>query len=56
MEKEDKNIKLSKCPLCGRAFYIKTTRKGDIKITCPFCEQKVTIKINGDKKHENGTS
>jgi len=58
-DKKDKNIKLCKCPLCGCAFYIKTEKKGDIQITCPFCDQKVIIKISGaekDKKYEHGTS
>lgn len=61
MEKEkqkDKNIKLSKCPNCGHAFYVKTSRKGDIKIICPFCEQEVVVKINEEeeKQYGNGNS
>jgi hypothetical protein len=42
--------KLVKCSNCTKAFYIKTDKKGVQKITCPFCEEYTTVKINGGVK------
>lgn len=52
MEKEDK-IRLVKCSNCNKAFYIKTKSKGEIKLICPYCEDEVTIKINGDRENDS---
>lgn len=49
---KDRDLKLSKCPACGKAFYIRMKRKGEIQITCPYCEKEVSIKIDEERKDE----
>ena len=49
IEKNTKKIvRLVKCPVCGKAFYIKTKSKGKFNLKCPYCQNDVVININGD--------
>lgn len=53
MDKKNQNLKLSECPKCGKVFYVKTKSKEEIKTVCPYCENEVSIKINGAREEED---
>lgn len=53
---QDKNIKLVKCPKCGRAFYIKSESQEEIKLKCPYCEQEIITNISDIKNLRSNES
>ena len=49
---KNKDVKLVKCTNCGKAFYVETKSKGEVKFICPYCEKEVTVKINDETHNE----
>ncbi len=48
-------LKLGKCPNCSSAFYIRTEKKDNVKLTCPFCKQVVFIKLKPKGEKDGNT-
>jgi len=51
-DKKSEDVKLVKCTNCEKAFYLKTDKKGHLALTCPYCEEKVKVKINGSIQYD----